>query len=190
MRRGYLACAAVLAALCLILLLFTATLAAQDAPEIAPTPTLVLLPPDVDLMREVYDRLNNHRIRIGLHPYRWNAALSVAAQEHAEYLVGRRARQHFRSDGSSPSQRAIAAGFTPVGWCCGENFYRSTDVTPSFAVSWWLGSINHIGNMVNRRFTDVGVGMSSDGYTTAYVLVFGEQADPNLHGEAAAGAGG
>ncbi|MBW4439033.1 MAG: hypothetical protein KME04_17985 [Pleurocapsa minor GSE-CHR-MK-17-07R] len=171
--------------LMLALLLASGALLAQDAPDAIvsqPTPTPELLPPDIDLMREVYTRLNNHRLRIGLHPYRWNAALSIAAQEQAEYLVGRRVRLHFRADGSSPSQRAIAAGFPPAGWCCGENFYRSTDVTPSFAVSWWLGSINHVGNMVNRTFTDVGVGMSSDGYTTAYVLVFGEMADPNQDG--------
>ncbi|MBE2182376.1 MAG: LysM peptidoglycan-binding domain-containing protein [Anaerolineae bacterium] len=144
-----------------------------------PTPTPVLSPPDPVLLQEVYDRINTARARYGLPPYRWNASLTAAAQNQAEWLVGTHSRAHFRPDGSSPSRRALSSGFPAVNWCCGENFYMSIDATPQLVVNWWIGSINHVVNIMHRDFTDIGIGMSSDGYRTSYVTVFGELADPN-----------
>lgn len=159
----------------LLLALSISPIAAQDVPEATP----VLLPPDPVLLQEVYDRINTVRAYRGLPPYRWNAALTAAAQDQAQWLVGTHSRAHFRPDGSRPSQRAQAFGFPAVDWCCGENFYMSIDATPELVVNWWVGSVNHVVNVMHRDFTDIGIGMSSDGYRTSYVTVFGELADPN-----------
>lgn len=148
---------------------------AQDVPEAS----VELLPPDPAQLQQIYDRINAARARRGLAPYRWNAALTAAAQDQAQWLVGTHSRAHFRPDGSSPSQRALAFGFPAVDWCCGENFYMSIDATPELVVNWWMGSTSHVVNVMHRDFTDIGIGMSSDGYRTSYVTVFGELADPN-----------
>lgn len=159
----------------LLFALSLSSLSAQNIPEAPPS----LLPPDPVLLQQVYDRINAARARRGLAPYRWNAALTAAAQDQAQWLVGTHSRAHFRPDGSSPSQRALAFGFPAVNWCCGENFYMSIDATPELVVNWWMGSTSHVINVMHRDFTDIGIGMSSDGYRTSYVTVFGELADPN-----------
>ncbi len=159
----------------LFLALSLSPIAAQDVPEAPPS----LLPPDPVLLQQVYDRINAARSRRGLAPYRWNAALTAAAQDQAQWLVGTHSRAHFRPDGSSPSQRALTFGFPAVNWCCGENYYMSIDATPELVVNWWMGSTSHVINVMHRDFTDIGIGMSSDGYRTSYVTVFGELADPN-----------
>jgi uncharacterized protein YkwD len=144
-----------------------------------PTPP-TLLPTDYSLVQRTYELITQARARRSLSPYRWNESLTIAAQLQAEWLVQRRARQHFRADGSGPLARAVAAGFVPVGWCCGENFYMSIDATPEFVVNWWVGSVNHVVNIFHREYTDIGVGVASDGWLTAYVTVFGRMADPNI----------
>jgi LysM repeat protein len=125
----------------------------------------------------MFNRINALRARRGLPPYRLNDALNRAAQDQAEYLVRTDNRGHFRPDGSRPSTRAAAFGFVTSHWCCGENYYMSIDATPDLVYTFWRWSPNHYVNMVHRRFTDIGLGMSSDGYRISYVTVFGEADD-------------
>ena len=136
-----------------------------------------LIPPDQTILADMYTRINTLRERRGLVPYRLNDGLSRAAQNQAEYLASTGRRGHFRPDGSRPSTRAAAFGFVSSHWCCGENYYMSIDATPDMVYDFWRWSPNHLINMVHRDFTDVGLGMSSDGYRISYVTIFGEADD-------------
>jgi LysM repeat protein len=136
-----------------------------------------LIPPDQTILADMYARINALRERRGLAPYRLNDMLNRAAQDQAEYLASTGRRGHFRPDGSRPSTRAATFGFVSSHWCCGENYYMSIDATPDMVYDFWRWSPNHLINMVHRDFTDVGLGMSSNGYRISYVTVFGEADD-------------
>ena len=136
-----------------------------------------LLPADQAILSDMHARINALRERRGLAPYRLNDGLNRAAQDQAEYLARTGRRGHFRPDGSRPSTRAATFGFVSSHWCCGENYYMSIDATPDMVYDFWRWSPSHLINMVHRDFTDVGLGMSSDGYRISYVTVFGEADD-------------
>jgi|GEM_PF-3072388 uncharacterized protein YkwD len=142
--------------------------------DITPSPSRILIPPDPAHLQDIFERINAFRARYGLPPYALNVSLSRAAQDQAEWLVSTRSRTHIRPDGSSPSSRVAAQGVATTGWCCGENYYMSIDATPELAFQFWIWSSYHLPNVVHRDFTDIGLGMSSDGYRTSYVTVFAE----------------
>ena len=162
----------VLLAVTLLLLLLTA--AAISAQEETDPP---LSPPDSAILSDMYARINTLRERRGLPAYRLSDALNRAAQNQAEYLVVTGRRGHFRGGASSPSERAATFGFTSSHWCCGENYYMSIDATPDMVFDFWRWSPSHVVNLLHRDFTDVGLGMSSDGYRISYVTLFGEADD-------------
>ncbi|HLU10975.1 MAG TPA: LysM peptidoglycan-binding domain-containing protein [Oceanobacillus sp.] len=163
-----------LSAILLVLLLLIGLALLAHAQESQETP---LIPPDQAILSDMYARINALRERRGLPPYRLNDMLNRAAQDQAEYLVRTGRRGHFRPDGSRPSTRAAAYGFVSSHWCCGENYYMSIDATPDMVYDFWRWSPSHLINMIHRDFTDIGLGMSSDGYRISYVTVFGEADD-------------
>ncbi len=137
----------------------------------------VLIPPDWAILEDLFNRHNALRARRGLPPYRLSSELTAAAQDQAEYLVRTGRRSHVRADGSRPSTRARAYGFVTSHWCCGENYYMSIDATPDMVFDFWRWSPSHAVNIFHRDFTDIGLGMSSDGYRHSYVTLFGEADD-------------
>ena len=161
----------ILIAMFLFVMCCSAALQAQEEQE------QPLLPPDTTILADMYTRINAYRERRGLTPYRLNDALNHAAQEQAEFLVRNHYRSHFRPDGSRPSTRAAAYGFVTSHWCCGENYYMSIDATPDMVFDFWRWSPSHWVNLAHRDFTDIGLGMSSDGYRISYVTLFGEADD-------------
>lgn len=136
-----------------------------------------LIPPDWAVLEDLFNRHNALRARRGLPPYRLSPELTAAAQDQAEYLVRTGRRGHVRSDGSRPSTRARAYGFVTSHWCCGENYYMSIDATPDMVFDFWRWSPSHAVNIFHRDFTDIGLGMSSNGYRHSYVALFGEADD-------------
>ena len=157
---------------------FNATAPAQAQDDDAePTPA-PLMPPDQEILQQLFERTNALRARYNRHPYVRNEALDRAAQDQAEWLVRTRSRSHFRRDGSRPSTRAAAAGFQTGYWCCGENYYMSIDATPDMVFDFWRYSPSHVVNVLHREFTDMGLGMTSDGYRISYVTVFGRAGFP------------
>jgi LysM repeat protein len=135
--------------------------------------------PDPGVIPDMLGRMNALRERKGLPPYNLNPQLTAAAQDQANWLVETGIRGHYRPDGNRPSHRANAAGFQPDGWCCGENYYMSIDATPDMVWNFWLYSPSHYVNLTHSTFTDVGVGMATNGYRHSYVLVFGKPVNPN-----------
>ncbi len=138
-----------------------------------------MLYPDPAVIQDIFNRVNSLRTRRGLPAYNMNEALLSAAQNQAEWLVATGIRTHMRPDGSRPSTRARAAGYVTTDWCCGENYYMSIDATPDMVWNFWVWSSHHYLNLVNPRFDEVGIGMSSNGYRHSYVMVFGNAPDPS-----------
>lgn len=137
----------------------------------------MLIPPDWAVLEDLFNRHNALRARRGLPPYRLSPELTAAAQDQAEYLVRTGRRGHVRADGSRPSTRARVYGFVTSHWCCGENYYMSIDATPDMVFDFWRWSPSHAVNIFHRDFTDIGLGMSSNGYRHSYVALFGEADD-------------
>jgi hypothetical protein len=140
----------------------------------AQTHRVVQVMPDPSVVPDMLTRVNALRARRGLPPYRLNARLSIAAQDQANWLVETGIRAHRRPDGSRASDRAARVGYVGEGWCCGENYYMSIDATPDMVYNFWVASPPHYANLMHRDFTEMGVGMATDGYRHSYVLVFGE----------------
>ena len=72
-----------------------------------------------------------------------------------------------------------------------ENYFLGSDGSIEAAWRFWLGSAPHYGNLTSSLLTEIGIGRSSAGGRTAYVLVFGHnsgRAAPQTGGSTADGA--
>ncbi len=116
-------------------------------------------------------RINELRASLGLPAYAWNGALAAAAQSQAQWMVDSGTIAHARPDGSTPRTRALAAGYTTTE--VSENIYGGTNATPNDAWTFWINSAIHYAGLTNARYKEVGVGIASGSWGSAYVLVFG-----------------
>jgi uncharacterized protein YkwD len=97
-------------------------------------------------------------------PLRSNAQLDQAAAAHAEDMARLGLLQHEGRDGSSAAQRVSRAGYR---WgSVGENI-ASGQSSADQVVAEWTRSPDHCANLMNPRFTDMGVAyavnMNSEG---------------------------
>jgi len=149
-----------LAALCGTLLLvvgFTGRAEAQGSP----TNDILLL-------------VNQVRAEYGLPPLTYNAALATAAQGHANFIAQNAIYSHIGINGSTWQDRAEAAGYTGYA---GENLVGGSRLTPQQGVTWWRNSAVHFSNMLNPRWTEMGVGYAVGSGQNFYVTVFGTPND-------------
>lgn len=111
-----------------------------------------------DVAAQVFARINAARAENGLPPYTRNPQLDVAAQQHADdILQNGAALGHRGSDGSSPLDRALKAGYGST--IVSENWagYRTVDLVMSF----WLTDPPHRRNVLSPKFRDIGIGVAS-----------------------------
>jgi uncharacterized protein YkwD len=80
--------------------------------------------------------------------------LAAAALEHSRDMAEHRKLGHPGSDGSSPAERVTRAGYTWGG--TGENV-ASGQQTADAVVKGWLASPGHCQNIMEPRFTEMGV---------------------------------
>lgn len=107
--------------------------------------------------QEMIARVNAARKRAGLDPVRGNARLDRAAQKHAEDMLARGFFAHESPSGTTVRERSTAAGY--VWNTVGENIaFGQTSV--SEVVETWLDSPGHRKNILNRDFTELGVGLA------------------------------
>ncbi|XRQ13870.1 sigma-70 family RNA polymerase sigma factor [Actinomadura welshii] len=100
--------------------------------------------------------VNAERVRAGCGPLRISPALRRAAQRHSADMAARRALDHRGSGGSGPGERITAAGFRWSAWA--ENIAQGQPAPPA-VVDGWMNSRGHRSNILNCRFTMVGVGV-------------------------------
>ncbi len=138
-------------------------------PTISPTPGLT---------GELLTRINTLRASLGLAPYVLNDMLSAAALNQAQWMVSTGIVVHIHPDGSTPTQRAEAAGYRRI-LCCSEIIYMGGIATLDDAWNFWMTSKIHYAELTSPQHTDAGIGTaSSASFGQAFVVVFAGYAVP------------
>jgi uncharacterized protein YkwD len=104
--------------------------------------------------------VNAERAARGVAPVAPEARLEAAATAHAVDMRVRSFFDHTNPDGASPGDRITAAGYAWSSY--GENIamgYR----TPAAVMEGWMKSTGHCQNLLNPRFTELGVGVDATG---------------------------
>ncbi len=122
---------------------------------------------------DILQGVNQVRAEHGLPPYAFNGTLSIAAQNHANWMANNVIYSHTGAGGSSPLDRARAAGYLGA---VAENIVGGSGMTPHQGIIWWRNSALHYSMMVSNRYTEAGVGFASNGRENMYVLVMGRPA--------------
>jgi LysM repeat protein len=134
-------------------------------------------PPAAAQSDEAYtliEMVNQLRADYGLPPYQIDAALMVAAQAHSEWAAAVGTHSHTGPGGSTPTDRAIAAGFGGgQAVRVSENIYWGGLATPQSAFNWWLNSPIHFRGMTNPDYTYIGAGAAHSESGGFYTLNFG-----------------
>lgn len=107
---------------------------------------------------QVLDLTNQERAKAGCGPLRTNKALTQAAEEHAADMVDQHYFAHDSLDGRSPFDRMKAAGFR--GGAMAENIAVGY-TTAAAVVQGWMNSEGHRENILNCKYTMIGIGYDS-----------------------------
>ncbi|KDN87271.1 CAP domain-containing protein [Kitasatospora cheerisanensis] len=127
----------------------------SSAPAASPT-AAAAAKRSADLGQQVLDLVNVQRAQAGCPAMRSNAKLAAAAQEQSDDMAARSFFDHTNPDGDGPQQRIDAAGYEWSGW--GENIARGQKDAAAVMNS-WMNSPGHRANILNCKFTELGVGV-------------------------------
>ena len=117
---------------------------------------------------ELVNLINGARSEAGLSPLSVNAQLTAAAVGHSIDMACHGLISHSGSDGSTPYERIVAAGYAPS--LSSEIIYGSG--YPQTAFDWWMSDQIHRDEILNPNVTEIGVGYayvqgtSAGGYYT------------------------
>jgi len=116
---------------------------------------------------DVISAVNLLRASYGLPVLTINAALMAAAQSHSEYQASIRTSSHADAYGNIVTGRVIASGYgSGADIVAGENVAAltiGTENSVSIIVNEIWADPVHRGAMLNPKYTDIGVGVASDG---------------------------
>lgn len=120
------------------------------------------------------NEVNSLRQANGLPPYSINSILMGTAQQHAQYMSVAGVT-HFGADGSSPWQRALAAGYPlggdlSLGGFFSENIIAGVNKSVQDAVTAWQGDAPHLNTMLSANLTEIGAGVAVVGDYVYYVI--------------------
>ncbi|MDY6846937.1 MAG: CAP domain-containing protein [Chloroflexota bacterium] len=134
---------------------------------------------------EVLAEINAYRAANGLDPLIENQYLNISAQNHVNWMAETGIYSHTGIDGSTSTDRAIAAGYGEGSSVrVTENWARGPGMTASEVVyqSWATSSI-HNSQMLTTSYNEFGAGVALDGdgmtvYVVNFGLVLGNTNDP------------
>ncbi|MEU5862528.1 MULTISPECIES: CAP domain-containing protein [unclassified Nonomuraea] len=110
---------------------------------------------------EVLRLVNAERAKGGCNPLKHDAQLRAAAFGHSSDMAAKNYFDHTSKDGRSFMDRIRAAGFTG-GTAFAENIAKG-QTTPASVMSSWMNSSGHRANIMNCRYTVIGVGVARNG---------------------------
>jgi uncharacterized protein YkwD len=146
----------------LVVVLGVAALAAAalvDPPRAAGAPTVTLRPASA-LESSIVAGVGAIRKDAGLRRVRHSGGLTDAAESHAAWLARTGTFGH-RSPGQKPFSRRLQSFYSKRGfsyWVTAENVYwRTSPVGASQVVGAWMASPPHRLNILDRRWSEVGV---------------------------------
>jgi hypothetical protein len=133
-----------------------------------------------DPAAELLSRINALRTQNGLLPLALSEALNTAAQRHSDDMATTGNVSHTGSDGSTSEARIQAAGYGHWRdfFIWGENIYGGQIAQLDDAWNFWINSTPHRNNLLNTRYREIGIGVTTNGNGTYYTLNFGAQ--PNV----------
>jgi len=112
------------------------------------------------LNRQVAAAINTFRVAHGLTPLTVSSELSDSAREHSLEMGADGYFQHKSADGTAFWKR-IQQYYTSDGysyWTVGENLlWSSPSVNVTDAMKMWIASPEHLANLKDKNWTDVGV---------------------------------
>jgi uncharacterized protein YkwD len=139
-----------------------------------PQPTVAARAPSpTGITSAIVNLTNAKRRNGGLANLRASTSLMQAAQLQADQMASLRRLEHVLPDAPypAPADRLAAAGYAWRAY--GENL-ASGRRSASETVTGWVNSPRHRANMMNRTFTEIGVGYATDSTGRPYyVQVFG-----------------
>jgi uncharacterized protein YkwD len=129
--------------------------------DLHPTPSNIAL-----IRSAVFCLVNRERARHGERALRPNMRLRRAAQAHSEGMAEGGYFNHITPGGLTPLARMRAFGYisNTTGYEVGENIAYGTLwlATPRAIVAAWMASPGHRANILDARFRDTAVGVSTD----------------------------
>jgi uncharacterized protein YkwD len=114
---------------------------------------------------EVAKLTNQVRAQYRLRPLRFNCRLYGAAQNHTIDMVNMNRLTHTGSDGSSIAIRVQRFGYQYSA--VAENVAVGQR-TPSQVLTSWMESPGHRQNILNPKYTEIGVGYSNNYWTQVF----------------------
>ncbi|MBL8091438.1 MAG: CAP domain-containing protein [Anaerolineales bacterium] len=119
---------------------------------------------------EVIRLTNVERKKVGAVAVTAQAQLTQAAQTHSIDMACNQIFSHTGSDGSTPFQRIFRFGYTYAS--AAENVAAGY-ATPADVVKGWMASTGHKANMLNKNFTEIGIGyvFINQGYFNYWTMV-------------------
>jgi uncharacterized protein YkwD len=105
-------------------------------------------------LNEIANLINTARVQAGLSQLTVNPTLAATAQGHSIDMACHGLVSHTGSDGSSPHDRMVAAGYNPT--FSAEIIYSSG--YPQAAFDWWMNDQIHRDAILNANITEMGVG--------------------------------
>ena len=110
--------------------------------------------------------VNRERTSRGERALRWNNRLIGSAQSHTHSMAFSHYFGHSGPGGQTPLSRIRSTGYISrrgAGFEVGENIAWGSLwlATPKAIVAGWMHSAGHRANILDRRFRDTGIGVSS-----------------------------
>jgi uncharacterized protein YkwD len=129
---------------------------------------------DPELVQKIVDLTNAQRRANGLPELRVSGYLAQSAQSHADDQARRNYFAHDTPEGVTPRDRMLAVGYDPQTFV-GENIYYyygdQVGIQPEAAVNWWMNSPGHRANILDPRYTEIGVGLAITTADGKYIYV-------------------
>lgn len=131
--------------------------AAEPTPTATPRPTATATPqPNNSFEQEIIRLTNQERAAHGCPPLVAESHLMNAAEGHSTDMAVNDFFSHTGSNGSSPGDRMLAAGYPGFSqWA--ENIAAGYN-TPANAMAAWMNSSGHRANILNCTLEEIGVG--------------------------------
>ncbi|MGC9665524.1 CAP domain-containing protein [Planosporangium sp. 12N6] len=151
--------------------------AGGTAPAPAPPATVRAAAPagtpasaDVDAEAAVVMLVNQERAKAGCDPLSVDSRLATAARDHSADMAARDYFAHDTPEGVSVGTRVTNAGYR---WSAvGENIAKGQSDATSVMQA-WMNSPGHRANILNCRYTNIGVGLAYQGRTPLWTQDFG-----------------
>ncbi|SCI79008.1 uncharacterized protein%2C YkwD family [uncultured Clostridium sp.] len=149
----------------------TSSKKSESKPETTPTENKVSTPSGnfASFQKEILDLVNVERTNRGLQPLKFNNELSNVATKKSQDMIDRNYFDHTSPTYGSPFDMMKQFGISYRA--AGENIAMGQK-TPKEVMNSWMNSPGHRKNILNPDFTELGVGIASNGSSIYWTQMF------------------